>query len=115
MPNPLSNHRYFAPWTPITVAPMARGCRRGRGLGVVMTEVLQFAPLLSGRSGRGVAPRCDPSATLLPSGGTVSGQPLKGEAFRALALNAPRQGRAAKSSRLSRAVTIPVARPTPPP
>ncbi len=43
---PLSNHRYFAPWTPIPVAPIGARMLTGRGLGVVMTEALQFAPLL---------------------------------------------------------------------
>ena len=43
---PLSNQRYFAPWTPIPVAPIAAGMLTGRGLRVVITEALQFAPLL---------------------------------------------------------------------
>jgi inner membrane protein len=43
---PLSNHRYFAPWTPIPVAPIGARMLTGRGLQVVMTEALQFAPLL---------------------------------------------------------------------
>jgi inner membrane protein len=43
---PLSNHRYFAPWTPIPVAPIGVRMLTGRGFGVVMTEALQFAPLL---------------------------------------------------------------------
>jgi inner membrane protein len=43
---PVSNHRYFAPWTPIPVAPIGARMLTGRGLGVVMTEALQFAPLL---------------------------------------------------------------------
>jgi len=43
---PLSNQRYFAPWTPIPVAPIGARMLTGRGLMVVMTEALQFAPLL---------------------------------------------------------------------
>jgi inner membrane protein len=43
---PVSDHRYFAPWTPIPVAPIGARMLTGRGLGVVMTEALQFAPLL---------------------------------------------------------------------
>jgi len=43
---PLSNGRYFAPWTPIPVAPIGTRMLSGRGLRVMMTEALQFAPLL---------------------------------------------------------------------
>jgi inner membrane protein len=43
---PFSNERYFAPWTPIPVAPIGTRMLTGRGIRVVMTEALQFAPLL---------------------------------------------------------------------
>ena len=43
---PLSNHRYFAPWTPIPVAPIGARLLSGRGLWVVLTEAVQFSPLL---------------------------------------------------------------------
>lgn len=43
---PLSNRRYFAPWTPIPVAPIGARMLTGRGLHVVLTESLQFAPLI---------------------------------------------------------------------
>lgn len=43
---PLSNRRYFAPWTPIPVAPIGARMLTGRGLRVVMMEVLEFSPLL---------------------------------------------------------------------
>lgn len=43
---PFSNQRYFAPWTPIPVAPIGQRMLSGRGLQVVLTEALQFAPLL---------------------------------------------------------------------
>jgi inner membrane protein len=43
---PLSNRRYFAPWTPIPVAPIGAGMFTARGLRVVLTESLQFAPLV---------------------------------------------------------------------
>ena len=43
---PFSNERYFAPWTPIPVAPIGARMLTDEGLLVVMTEALQFAPLL---------------------------------------------------------------------
>jgi inner membrane protein len=43
---PLSNRRYFAPWEPIPVAPIGAGMLTAEGLRVLMTEALQFAPLL---------------------------------------------------------------------
>jgi inner membrane protein len=44
---PFSNERYFAPWTPIPVAPIgARMFITARGLRVATIEALQFAPLL---------------------------------------------------------------------
>jgi len=44
---PLSNHRYFAPWTPIPVAPIGARMLTPHGLRVVMMEAVQFAPLLA--------------------------------------------------------------------
>ena len=43
---PFSNQRYFAPWTPIPVAPIGRGMLGERGLRVLLVEALQFSPLL---------------------------------------------------------------------
>jgi inner membrane protein len=43
---PFSTARYFAPWTPIPVAPIGARMLTDDGLRVVMTEALQFAPLL---------------------------------------------------------------------
>ena len=43
---PFSNERFFAPWTPIPVAPIGARMLTDDGLRVVMTEALQFAPLL---------------------------------------------------------------------
>jgi inner membrane protein len=43
---PLSNQRYFAPWRPIPVAPIGARMLTMTGVRVVMTEALQFAPLL---------------------------------------------------------------------
>src|SRR5215470_12823045 len=43
---PFSNARYFAPWTPIPVAPIGQRMLSERGLRVVLTEAVQFAPLL---------------------------------------------------------------------
>ena len=43
---PFSAERFFAPWSPIPVAPIgARGMLSARGLHVVGTEMLLFAPL----------------------------------------------------------------------
>lgn len=44
---PFSNQRFFAPWTPIPVSPIGAGMLSARGLRVVLTEALQFAPLLA--------------------------------------------------------------------
>lgn len=43
---PFSNARYFAPWTPIPVAPIGARMVSRSGLRVVLTEAFQFAPLL---------------------------------------------------------------------
>ncbi len=42
---PLDNHRYFAPWTPIPVAPIGRRFFTNAGLGVALAELLLFSPL----------------------------------------------------------------------
>jgi inner membrane protein len=44
---PFSNARYFAPWTPIPVAPIGTRMLSGHGFRVMMTEALQFSPLLA--------------------------------------------------------------------
>lgn len=43
---PFDLTRYFAPHTPIPVAPIGRAFFSGRGLQVALTELLLFAPLL---------------------------------------------------------------------
>ncbi len=43
---PFSNERFFAPWTPIPVAPIGVRMLTGRALHVIGVEALQFAPLL---------------------------------------------------------------------
>ena len=43
---PFSTARYFAPWTPIPVAPIGARLLSGRGVRVMVTEALQFSPLL---------------------------------------------------------------------
>jgi inner membrane protein len=43
---PFSNDRYFAPWTPIPVAPIGARMLSARGLRVVLIEAVQFAPVL---------------------------------------------------------------------
>lgn len=42
---PLSDARHFAPWTPLPVAPLARGMLSARGASVVAVEALAFLPL----------------------------------------------------------------------
>ena len=42
---PWSNHRFFAPWRPIPVAPIGATLFSARGLEVVLTEAVQFLPL----------------------------------------------------------------------
>jgi inner membrane protein len=42
---PFSNQRYFAPWTPIPVAPIGMGMLSQRGLHVILTELALFSPL----------------------------------------------------------------------
>ena len=43
---PFSNRRYFAPWTPIPVAPIGARMFTPQGARVLLIEALQFAPLL---------------------------------------------------------------------
>jgi membrane-bound metal-dependent hydrolase YbcI (DUF457 family) len=43
---PFSNERFFAPWTPIPVAPIGVQMLTLRALRVVMVEAVQFSPLL---------------------------------------------------------------------
>jgi inner membrane protein len=41
---PFSERRFFAPWTPLPVAPIGRGFLSREGLRVAMTELAFFAP-----------------------------------------------------------------------
>ncbi len=41
---PFSSERFFAPWTPIPVAPIGAGMLSRRGLYVVAFELIAFAP-----------------------------------------------------------------------
>jgi inner membrane protein len=41
---PFSDHRFFAPWTPLPVAPIGRGYWSMEGLRVATTELVVFAP-----------------------------------------------------------------------
>lgn len=43
---PFSDHRFFAPWTPLPVAPIGRGYWSVEGLRVAATELVVFAPFL---------------------------------------------------------------------
>lgn len=40
---PFSNERFFAPWTPLPVAPIGRGFISGEGLRVALTELVVFS------------------------------------------------------------------------
>jgi inner membrane protein len=42
---PFKNHRYFAPWSPIPVAPIGRRFFSRDGLPVALTEFAMFAPV----------------------------------------------------------------------
>jgi inner membrane protein len=44
---PIDDTRYFAPWTPIPVAPIGLSFLSPRGLFVVAVELILFAPLLA--------------------------------------------------------------------
>jgi inner membrane protein len=41
---PFSNQRFFAPWTPLPVAPIGRGFLSREGLRVALTELAYFFP-----------------------------------------------------------------------
>jgi inner membrane protein len=41
---PIDNHRYFAPWNPIPVAPIGFGYFSKRGLSVALAEFVLFSP-----------------------------------------------------------------------
>ena len=43
---PFSDHRFFAPWRPIPVAPIGRAFLSARGLRIAATEVAAMAPFL---------------------------------------------------------------------
>ncbi len=43
---PFSNERFFAPWTPIPVAPIGRAFLSSAGLTVALWELAAFAPFL---------------------------------------------------------------------
>lgn len=42
---PFDNHRYFAPWNPIPVAPIGRHFFSKQGLSVAARELILFSPL----------------------------------------------------------------------
>lgn len=44
---PFSDERFFAPFTPLPVAPIGRGLLSARGAIVVLTELVVFAPLVA--------------------------------------------------------------------
>ena len=44
---PFRDDRYFAPWNPIPVAPIGLRFLSPAGMGVALTELLLFAPLLA--------------------------------------------------------------------
>lgn len=44
---PFDDARYFAPWRPIPVSPIGAGLLSSRGLRVIATEALFFAPLFA--------------------------------------------------------------------
>jgi inner membrane protein len=44
---PFSDERFFAPWTPLPVAPIGRAYLSGEGLRVAAVELVAFAPLLA--------------------------------------------------------------------
>lgn len=43
---PMTSARYFAPWTPIPVAPIGAGMLSARGFHVTLVELVEFSPLL---------------------------------------------------------------------
>jgi inner membrane protein len=44
---PFSDERFFAPWTPLPVAPIGRAFLSGEGLRVAAVELIAFSPLLA--------------------------------------------------------------------
>jgi inner membrane protein len=42
---PWSNHRFFAPWRPIPVAPIGKAMLSARGAEVLLTQAVLFLPL----------------------------------------------------------------------
>ncbi len=44
---PFSNERFFAPWTPLPVAPIGRAFLSAEGVRVAVTELVWLAPLLA--------------------------------------------------------------------
>jgi inner membrane protein len=43
---PFSNQRFFAPWTPLPVAPIGRGFLSAEGAQIAAFELLVFSPFL---------------------------------------------------------------------
>jgi inner membrane protein len=44
---PFSNQRFFAPWTPLPVAPIGRAYLSGEGLRVAAVELVALSPVLA--------------------------------------------------------------------
>ena len=44
---PFSDERFFAPWTPLPVAPIGRAFLSGEGLHVAAVELIALSPLLA--------------------------------------------------------------------
>jgi inner membrane protein len=44
---PFSDERFFAPWTPLPVAPIGRAYLSGEGLRVAAVELVALAPVLA--------------------------------------------------------------------
>jgi inner membrane protein len=62
---PFSNERFFAPWTPLPVAPIGRNFLSAEGVRVAVTELILMAPLLAYAvwpARRAITRRRDPSA-----------------------------------------------------
>jgi inner membrane protein len=45
---PFSDERFFAPWTPLPVAPIGRAFLSAEGLRVALVELLVLSPLIAG-------------------------------------------------------------------
>jgi len=54
---PFSNERYFAPWTPLPVAPIGRAFLSAEGLRVALIELALSSPIIAGLIGHLVARR----------------------------------------------------------